>query len=75
MRPGIFGIETASQKYFGKAAKNLTRQEAAMIIACLPNPKRFSVTLISVRAAWRYPQIIREMHNIEDDEDVQKLIK
>ena len=75
MGPGIFGIEAASQQYFGKSAKNLTRQEAAMIIACLPNPKRFSVKPLSVRVAWRYPQIVREMHNIEDDEDVQKLIK
>ena len=38
MGPGIFGIEAASQKYFHKHAKNLTRGEAAMIIACLPNP-------------------------------------
>ena len=75
MGPGIFGIEAAAQQYFGKSAKNLTRQEAAMIIACLPNPKRFSVKPLSVRVAWRYPQIVREMHNIEDDEDVQKLMK
>ena len=75
MGPGIFGIEAAAQQYFGKSAKNLTRQEAAMIIACLPNPKLFSVNPTSVRVAWRYPQIVREMQHIEDDEDVQKLIK
>ena len=70
MGPGIFGIEAAAQKYFGKSAKNLTRSEAAMIIACLPNPKRFTVKPISTRVAWRYPQILREMNNIEDDEDI-----
>lgn len=75
MGPGIFGIEAASQKYFGKSAKNLSRAEAAMIIACLPNPKRFSVKPISGRVAWRYPQILREMHNIEDDADVQRVIR
>jgi len=75
MGPGIFGIEAAAQKYFGKSAKNLTRSEAAMIIACLPNPKRFSVKPISSRVAWRYPQILREMNNIEDDDDVLALIK
>ena len=74
MGPGIFGIEAASQAYFNKPAKNLTRQEAAMIIACLPNPKKFSVKPASVRVAWRYPQILREMHNIEEDEDVAKLV-
>ena len=75
MGPGVFGIEAASQKYFGKPAKNLSRAEAAMIIACLPNPKRFSVKPMSSRVGWRYPQILREMHNIEDDEDIQALIK
>jgi monofunctional glycosyltransferase len=75
MGPGIFGIEAAAQQYFGKSAKQLSRQEAAMIIACLPNPKRFSVKPASVRVAWRYPQIVREMHNIEDDADVLAIIK
>ena len=75
MGPGIFGIEAASQKYFHKHAKNLSREEAAMIIACLPNPKLFSVTPMSTRVAWRYPQILREMNNIEDDEDVLAIIK
>jgi monofunctional biosynthetic peptidoglycan transglycosylase len=75
MGPGIFGIEAAAQQYFGKSAKQLSRQEAAMIIACLPNPKRFSVKPASVRVAWRYPQIVREMRNIEDDADVLAIIK
>jgi monofunctional biosynthetic peptidoglycan transglycosylase len=75
MGPGIFGIEAASKKYFHKHAKNLSREEAAMIIACLPNPKLFSVTPMSTRVAWRYPQILREMNNIEDDEDVLAIIK
>jgi monofunctional glycosyltransferase len=74
MGPGIFGIEAAAQQYFGKSAKQLSRQEAAMIIACLPNPKRFSVKPASVRVVWRYPQILREMRNIEDDNDVLAII-
>lgn len=75
MGPGIFGIEAASQKYFGKPAKQLSRAEAAMIIACLPNPKRFSVKPMSGRVGWRYPQILQQMHNIEDDEDIQLLMQ
>ena len=75
MGPGIFGIEAASQHYFHKPAKSLSREEAAKIIACLPNPKKFSVVPISRRVAWRYPQIIREMNNIEDDPDIQKIIR
>lgn len=72
--PGIFGIEAASQAYFGKPAKQLSRAEAAMIIACLPNPKIFTVKPQSRRVGWRYPQILREMHNIEDDPDVLNII-
>lgn len=75
MGPGIFGIEAASQYYFHKHAKNLSRDEAAKIIACLPNPKKFSVVPLSGRVAWRYPKIVQQMHNIEDDEDVQAIIK
>lgn len=75
MGPGIFGIEAAAQKYFGKKAKNLSRAEAAMIIACLPNPKRFTVKPVSGRVGWRYPQILQQINNIEDDEDVQAVIK
>jgi len=75
MGPGVFGIEAAAQKYFGKSAKQLSRAEAAMIIACLPNPKRFTVKPMSRRVGWRYPQIMRQMYNIEDDEDLQSIIK
>ncbi len=75
MGPGIFGIESAAQHYFHKHAKNLSREEAAMIIACLPNPKKFSVVPASRRVSWRYPQILQQMRLIEDDEDIQKIIK
>ena len=75
MGPGIFGIEAASQEYFHKPAKNLTRAEAAKIIACLPNPKKFSVVPLSRRVAWRYPQILQQMDNLEGDEDVDALLK
>lgn len=74
MGPGIFGIEAAAQNYFHKSAKNLTREEAAMIIACLPNPKKFTVKPLSKRVAWRYPWILHQMSNIEDDEDLQAII-
>lgn len=75
MGPGIFGIEAASRKYFNKPASKLSRTEAAMIIASLPNPKKFLPKPMSGRVAWRYPQILKQMQNIEDDEDLQKLLK
>jgi len=75
MGPGIFGIEAAAQKYFGKSAKNLSRQEAAMIIACLPNPKRFTVKPISRRVQWRTPHIVRQMRAIETHPEVRALVR
>jgi len=75
MGPGIFGIEAAAQTYFHKHARDLSRQEAAMIIACLPNPKKFTVKPVSHRVSWRYPQIMVQMDNLEGDEDVEAAIK
>jgi monofunctional biosynthetic peptidoglycan transglycosylase len=73
--PGCFGVEAAAQHYFNKSAKNLTRSEAAMIVAGFPNPKKFTAVPMTGRVAWRYPQILREMNNIQDDEDIAALLK
>ena len=75
MGPGIFGVEAAAQNYFHKPAKKLTRSEAAMIIACLPNPKIFTIVPMSNRVSWRYAQIAHQMALIEDDEDLMAIIK
>jgi monofunctional glycosyltransferase len=37
--PGIFGVEAASQYYFHKSAAELTRHEAVLLAAALPNPR------------------------------------
>ncbi len=73
--PGCFGVEAAAQHYFKKSAKNLSRAEAAMIVAGFPNPKKFTARPMTRRVSWRYPQILREMNNIEGDEDVRALLK
>ena len=73
MGSGIFGIEAASQAYFHKSAKAITRPEAAMIISCLPSPKRYTVKPMSRWVRWKYPRVLGQMKNIEVDPDVQKL--
>ena len=73
--PGCFGVEAAAQHYFHKSAKKLSRAEAAMIVAGFPNPKKFTARPMTRRVSWRYPQILREMNNIEGDEDVRALLK
>lgn len=74
MGKGVFGIEAASQKYFRKPAKLLTRQEAALIAACLPNPKRYRVSpptaYVSARSRW----VMQQMNFLEPDPDVRRVI-
>jgi monofunctional glycosyltransferase len=40
---GIYGIEAASEQYFGKSASSLTREESARLAAVIPNPRRYRV--------------------------------
>jgi len=40
---GIFGAEAAAQARFGKAAKDLTQREAALLAAVLPSPNKWRV--------------------------------
>jgi len=75
MGDGVFGIEAAARKNFGKAAVQLNRREAAMIAASLPNPVRFTVKPLSGFVAIKYPWVMRQMSNLEDDPDVEKLLK
>lgn len=75
MGPGIFGIEAAAKHYYKKSAKNLSREEAANIIACLPNPKKYTVVPKSRWVAWKSRLILRQMNNIQGDKKVQALIK
>lgn len=40
--PGLYGAEAAAQHYFGRSARDLTRRQAALIAAVLPNPRIWS---------------------------------
>jgi monofunctional glycosyltransferase len=71
---GIFGIERAANIYFNKSANNLSRQEAALIAACLPNPKRYKVKPVSSFVSGRSRTIMQQMNNLQSDPDIQKVI-
>ena len=75
MGKGIFGVQAASKAYFNKDAKNLNRAEAAMIAASLPNPKVYTVKPLSSYVGNRYNEIIRQMNNLDGDEDIEALMK
>jgi monofunctional glycosyltransferase len=75
MGKGVYGIEAASEYYFSKHAKTLTRQESSLIASCLPNPKEFTVKPLSKHVAMRYPWVLAQMNHLQDDEDIQKLLQ
>lgn len=64
MGKGVFGIEAASQAYYKKPAKSLSRGEAALIAACLPNPKVFKVDAPTSYVRFRARRIQQQMNNI-----------
>jgi monofunctional glycosyltransferase len=75
MGKGIFGVEAAAKSYFKKSAKKITRTEAAMIAACLPNPKLYKVKPPSRYVNAKFPWILNQMNNLEGDPDVDALLK
>lgn len=74
MGDGVFGIEAAAQKYFNKPAQNLSRQEAAMIAASLPNPVRYKVKPASSYVLYRSGWILRQMNNLDKDPDIREIV-
>jgi monofunctional biosynthetic peptidoglycan transglycosylase len=75
MGKGIFGIEAAAKKYFKKPASRLTRTEAAMIAASLPNPVRYTVKPVSTYVSRKYPWVLRQMNNLDGDPDIMAIIR
>jgi monofunctional biosynthetic peptidoglycan transglycosylase len=67
MGPCKFGVGAAAQDYFGVSAAKLSREQAALIAACLPNPKKYSVAKPGPYMKKRQAQIARLTRLIGDD--------
>lgn len=61
---GIFGVEAASRYYFKKSAKNLTKSEAALLAAVLPNPIIYKVNKPSALVRKKQQWILRQMESL-----------
>lgn len=61
---GIYGIEAASQFYFNKSSRELTTNQIALLVAVVPNPRRWDPSkptpYIRKRANW----IIGRMNSV-----------
>jgi penicillin-binding protein 1A len=58
---GAYGIEAASQRYFGKPAEKLTLGEAALLAGMMKGPSRYSPVSATDRAARRATIVLDEM--------------
>jgi len=63
--PRTFGVEAAAQRIFGTSASRLTRSQAALLSAVLPNPKRLSAAHPSDYVLMRQAEIFYQMQVIE----------
>lgn len=70
---GIFGIEAASQYYFNRSAKQLTRQQASLLAAILPNPRYWSPVKPSNQTQERARWILQQMNNLGETEYLDNL--
>lgn len=64
--PGIYGAEAAAQAHFKKSAKDLTRREAALLAAVLPNPIRWSASKPTSYIRGRAGTIQARMNDVPD---------
>ncbi len=64
MGDGVYGAEAAARLYFKKAAMSLTKDEAALIAAVLPDPRIMSPARPSAYLYKRQKWIIEQMSNL-----------
>lgn len=65
MGQGVFGAEAASHYYFNKSCSKLSKREAALIVAILPNPQRWGVKNPSSYINRRANSILRYINHYD----------
>jgi monofunctional biosynthetic peptidoglycan transglycosylase len=63
--PGIWGVEAASGRFFGKNAAQLGPQDSALLAAVLPSPNRLHVSSPSDYVRLRQASILGEMQRLQ----------
>lgn len=64
MGDGVYGAEAAAQEYFHKSCRKLTRSQAALIVACFPNPRRWTPKQPTAYIKKRQYFIMRNMRRL-----------
>ena len=63
MGQGVYGADAAATYYFNKAGSKLSRKQAALIIAILPNPRQWDARHPSAYVNRRANAIAKYMHH------------
>jgi monofunctional biosynthetic peptidoglycan transglycosylase len=58
---GTYGVEAASQRFFNRHARKLSREQSALLAAVLPSPRRFRVEAPSRYVLSRRDWILGQM--------------
>jgi membrane peptidoglycan carboxypeptidase len=73
---GAYGIEVASQKYFGISSSDLTLSQAALLVAVIPAPSAWDPAVDADMAQARWQRVIDNMVSLgyltSDEADQQK---
>jgi monofunctional glycosyltransferase len=70
---GTYGAEAAAQRYFRKPASRLTRGDAAVLAAVLPNPERYSAAAPSRYVQQRREWILDQMQALGGPEMLEEI--
>jgi len=64
MGVGIYGVESASEKYFGHKASDLSEGEAASLACCLPNPLKRTPEWVNKHMVKHRSDVIQAMKSL-----------
>lgn len=70
---GVFGAQAAARHHFGVDASRLTRQQASLLAAVLPNPRNWSASRPSSYVARRAEWIRQQMSQLGGDSYLEQL--
>ena len=62
MGKGIYGAQAVAREHFNTSARDLTKYQASLIAATLPNPQRFSSRTPSTYILRRSREILQQMN-------------
>jgi monofunctional biosynthetic peptidoglycan transglycosylase len=72
---GVYGVDAAAHKFFGRSAAALSPAQAALLAAVLPNPHRFRADAPSPFLRGRQEWILQQMRQLGGEQVVRNLAR